>query len=175
MFYNIKKVVLFLKLVTSLILVRNYGNIICDLVNKYNGLLSVSTLRKLEKLSLKCDKASLDINFLLACKRFSVVPKFINFNLPYTNHNDERTIRRRLLQSAINKRRYEKQKMEKELERLKTDVRTLVTGMDWYIIYRSIDNNVCKKRKKNLNEINSKKSFVNDDDQQSIRKCLRRI
>ena len=65
--------------------------------------------------------------------------------------------------------------MEKELERLKTDVRTLVTGMDWYIIYRSIDNNVCKKRKKILNEINSKKSFVNDDDQQSIRKCLRRI
>ena len=48
MFYNIKKVVLFLKLVTSLLLVRNYGNIIYDIVNKYNGLISVSTLRKLE-------------------------------------------------------------------------------------------------------------------------------
>ena len=50
----------------------------------------------------------------------------------------------------INKRRYEKQKLEKELERLKTDVRSLVTGIDWYIIYRSIDDNVCKKRKKIL-------------------------
>ena len=38
-----------------LMLVRNYGNIIYDIVSKYNGLISVSTLRKLEKLSLKCD------------------------------------------------------------------------------------------------------------------------
>ena len=68
MFYNIKNVVLFLKLETSLILVRNYGNSTYDLVNKYNGLLSVSTLRKLEKLSLKCDKASLDIKILITCK-----------------------------------------------------------------------------------------------------------
>ena len=50
----------------------------------------------------------------------------------------------------INKRRYEKQKLEKELERLKTNVRSLVTGIDWYIIWHSIDNNVCKKRKKIL-------------------------
>ena len=40
--------------------------------------------------------------------------------------------------------------MEKELERLKRDVRSLVTGIDWYIIYGSIDNNVCKKWKKIL-------------------------
>ena len=150
MFCSIKKVVLFLKLVTSLLLVRNYGNIIYDIVNKYNGLISVSTLPKIEKLSLKCDKASLDIKFLLTCKRFGVVPKFINFNLPYTNHNNERAIRRRLFPSAINKRRYEKQKLEKELERLKADVRSLVTGIDWYIIYSSIDNNVSKKRRKIL-------------------------
>ena len=43
-------------------------------------------------------------------------------------------IRRRQLRSAINKRRCEKQKLEK----------------DWYIIYRIIDNNVCKKKKKIL-------------------------
>ena len=107
MFYNIKKVVLFLKLVTSVILVRKYGNITYDLVKKYNGLSSVSTLRRLEKLSLKSAKASLDIKFLLTCKRFSVVPKFINLNLPYKNHNDERVIRRRPLQNAINKQRRE--------------------------------------------------------------------
>ena len=113
-------------------------------------MISVSTLRNLEKLSLKRDKASLDIKFLLTCTRLSVVPKFINFNLQYTNHNDERAIQRRPLQSAINKRRYEKQKLEKELGRLKTNVRSLVMGIDWYILWRSIDNNVCKKRKKIL-------------------------
>ena len=51
------------------------GNIIYDIVSKYNGLLTVSTLRKLEELSLKCDKASLDIKFLSTLKRFRVVPK----------------------------------------------------------------------------------------------------
>ena len=66
------------------------------------------------------------------------------------NCNDERAIRIRLLRSAINKQRYEKQKLEKELELLKTDVRSLVTGIDWYIICRSIDNNVCKNRKEIL-------------------------
>ena len=55
------------------------------------------------------------------------------------NCNDEREIRIRLLRSATNKQRYEKQKLEKDLERLKTDVRSLVTGIDWYIICRSID------------------------------------
>ena len=111
-------------------LVRDYGSIIYDIVNKYNGLLSVSSLRKLEKLSLECDKALLDIKFLSICKRFSVVPKCINFNLPYANHNDDRAIRRRLLRSAMNKRRYEKQKLGKEFERLKMDFRSLVTGTD---------------------------------------------
>ena len=33
---------------------------------------------------------------------------------------------------------------------LKTDVRSLVTGIDWFTIYRSIDNNVSKKKKKVL-------------------------
>ena len=51
------------------------GNIIYDIVSKCNGLLTVSTLRKLEELSLKCDKASLDIKFLSTLKRFRVVPK----------------------------------------------------------------------------------------------------
>ena len=58
MFCDIKKVMLFLKLNTALLLVRNFGNIIYDIVNKCNGLLSISTLRKLEKLSLKCDEIS---------------------------------------------------------------------------------------------------------------------
>ena len=140
-----------LKLVTPQIIVRNYGNIIYDLVNKYNGLLSVNRLRKLEKTtSLKCDKALLDIKFLLTCKRFSIVPKLKKFNLPYTNRDDEGATPRRLLRSAIDKRRYEKQKMEKELDRLKTNVRSVVTGIEWNTIYRSVNNNVYKKREKIL-------------------------
>lgn len=50
----------------------------------------------------------------------------------------------------INKWRHETQKLEKELERFKTDFKYLVKSIDWYIIYHSIDNDVCKKRKKIL-------------------------
>ena len=75
------------------------------------------------------------------------------------NCNDERAIRIKLLRSAVNKQRYEKQKLEKDLERLKTDVRSLVTGIDWYIICRSIDNNVCKKRKEILPTQEKKLTF----------------
>ena len=41
-------------------------------------------------------------------------------------------------------------KKRKKFERPKTIVRSPVTGIHWYIIWRSIDNNVCKKRKKIL-------------------------
>ena len=102
---------------------------------------SVNTLQELEKISLKCDKASLDIKFLLTCKIFDIVPKLIDFNLPYTKHNDKRGIRRRLLWSAINKRQHEK---------LKTNVRSLLPVIHWHIIYCSIDNNVCKRMTKTL-------------------------
>ena len=100
----------------------------------------VNTLQELEKISLKCDKASLDIKFLLTCKIFDIVPKLIDFNLPYTKHNDKRGIRRRLLWSAINKRQHEK---------LKTNVRSLVPVIHWHMLY-SIDNNVCKRMTKTL-------------------------
>ena len=50
----------------------------------------------------------------------------------------------------INKRRYEKQKLEKELERLKTDVRSLVTGIDWYIIWRLLIIMYVKKEEKDF-------------------------
>ena len=101
---------------------------------------SVNTLQELEKISLKCDKASLDIKFLLTCKIFDIVPKLTDFNLPYIKHNDKRGIRRRLLWSAINKRQHEK---------LKTNVRSLVPVIHWHMLY-SIDNNLCKRMTKTL-------------------------
>ena len=76
------------------------------------------------------------VNLMLGCCRFRKVKK--------------RLASVSLLRGAINKQRYEKQKLEKELERLKTNVRSLVTGIDWCIIWRSIHNHVCKKRKKIL-------------------------
>ena len=69
-----------------------------------------------KKNHIKLDKAILDLNFLLNCKTLGAVPKFLCFNLPYTNHDDPKAIRRRLLKSAIRKRTNEKYKLSKDLQ-----------------------------------------------------------
>ena len=42
-----------------------------------------------------------------------MIPKFLAFNLPYSNDEDTRFIRKRLLRSAIKKRKDERYKLEK--------------------------------------------------------------
>ena len=90
MFRYSKTVVVILKFISSLVVLRNYGKIIYDISNKYSEVFPISKLRKLEKLSLKVNKANLDINFLLNGRKLGVIPKFLFFNLPYTNNNDQK-------------------------------------------------------------------------------------
>ena len=57
----IKKVVLlFLKISTFLLLSRPFGAIIYDIAAKYDGRISHSDLRKLEKILIKTRKSELD-------------------------------------------------------------------------------------------------------------------
>ena len=72
-------------------------------MEKYENV-EVLQLRKLESLSIKTRKAELDINLLRNCKIFNVIPKFLSFNLPYTNEVDSKFICKILLRSALNKR-----------------------------------------------------------------------
>ena len=74
-------------------------------------------LHKLEKLSIKLKKADLDITFLSNCKVFNVITKFLAFNLPYTNDTDSRFIRKRLLWSALKKRKDEQYNWRKNYGR----------------------------------------------------------
>ena len=153
---NLSKVVLFVQTIINLIVIRNYGNIIRDVVQNNNGQLSVKKLRKMEKLYVKLDKSKLDISFLTNCKKFSVVPKFLYFNLPYTNNNDAKAFRRRLLRSALRKRYKEKLQIELEVEKLCREIRSIVGGLEWYMLYKSIQKNVIIKRNKVI-EIHEKK------------------
>ena len=57
----------YLRLITCLLLHRNFGNIVYDIVQKYENV-EVFQLRKLERLSIKTRKAELDIKFLRNCK-----------------------------------------------------------------------------------------------------------
>ena len=62
-FFKFKSLVLFIKIATKLLLLRPFGNLIFDLAAKYDNV-AFADLRKLEKLSIKEDKAARDLSFL---------------------------------------------------------------------------------------------------------------
>ena len=74
----------------------NFGNIVYDIVQKYQNV-EVFQLRKLERLSIKIGNSEQDINFLRICKTFNIIAKLLSFNLPYTNVNNSKNFRKRLL------------------------------------------------------------------------------
>ena len=90
----------YLYLITCLLLHRKFGNIIHDIVQKYETV-DVSQLRKLERISIKIAQAELDIRFLNNCKLYNVILKFLCFNLPGTNETDSRFVWKRLLRSDL--------------------------------------------------------------------------
>ena len=78
---NFKSVVLFLKIISLLIVQKNFGNIIYDYIQK-NDSLKIEQLRRYEKLKIKIRKGELDATFLRNCQIFNVTPKFLTINLP---------------------------------------------------------------------------------------------
>ena len=88
MFCYFKAFVIILKLISFLVVLGKYGKIIYDILNKYCGLLPISKLRKVEKLSSKVSKGNLIISILKNRRKLSLIPKLLFFNLPYTNKNE---------------------------------------------------------------------------------------
>ena len=138
---------------------RTFGNVIHNIMQKCSKL-STSKLRKLEKLSIKLKKADLDITFLSNCKVFNVIPKFLAFNLPNTNDSDSRFTRKRLLRSALKKRKNEQYKLDKELRKISIEVSGLLSSLDCYIMKPLIKKNVhcmvkttVRTHEKKLNEL----------------------
>ena len=82
------------------------------------------------------------MNFLLNCRKLSVIPKFLFFNLPYTNNNNAKDFSKRLLRSARRKRNHEKIKLDKELNNLKSETRNTINGIEWYLLIQVIQKNV---------------------------------
>ena len=84
----------------------------------------------------------LGLNFLSNCRLFNVISKFLAFNLPYSNDEDTRFIRERLLRSAIKKRKEERYKLEKQLKKIHSEVCSISNVIDQYIISSLIKKNV---------------------------------
>ena len=104
---------------------------------KYDNL-DKSKLHRFEKLSIKL-KADLDFTFLSNCRTFNIIPKFLAYNLPYTNNEDSRSIRKHLLRSAIKKRRDEGYRLEKQFRNVHAEICSILSSTDEYIIQHLID------------------------------------
>ena len=74
----------------------------------------MNQLQKWEKLLIKVKKAELDLTFLKNSQAY-VYPKFLAFNIPHSNRTDDEAIGKRLLKSAINRRRKEHLKLQKDV------------------------------------------------------------
>ena len=64
------------------------------------------------------------------------------FNLPNTNDSDSRFVRKRLLRSALKKRKNGQYKLDKELRKISIEVYGLLSSLDCYIIKALIKKNV---------------------------------
>ena len=144
---KIINIVFYLNALVKFVLLRPFGNIIHDLACKYNGLCKVGDFRKLERLTYKAKKFNADIVFLKNCQTLSVYPKFICFELPNVNTNDVKSIRKKLLKSALHKRCKEQKQIKKELEHLTQCIKAKLNSVDWYILSKLIKKNVNKKMK----------------------------
>ena len=129
-----------MEFIVAIILNRPFGSIIHDVANKYDKL-SVTDLRKLEKLCCKLKKSELDVTFLKNCQNFQVFPKFLAFNIPHSNSRENRVIRKRLLRNALHKRLSESKQSSRNLENEKSRIREMVSGLDWYILSKAIKKN----------------------------------
>ena len=89
-------------------------------------------------------KAEPDIKFLRNCKIFNVIPKFLIFNLPYTNEPDSKFIRKRLRRSALNKRQDKIKKLEKDHAKILQTLTMKLSSIDLYILKKCTRHNIGK-------------------------------
>ena len=151
MSHKLKNYVVFIKIIIHFILCRSFGKILHDIAQKYDTDFTVSDLRKFEKLHLKINKATLDINFLFNCRNLRIYPKFIQFHIPNTiNQQDTYFIRKRLLRSAINKRWKEKRQINKDLKEVENEIRSKISTIDWFILNQAVKKNVIKEEERNM-------------------------
>ena len=143
---KIKTVVNILKILANFIVHRNFGNLIYNFVQEYDTL-NVEQLRKYEKTRKKIRKAALDLTFLMNCQTLNVVPKFLSFNLPNVNKYDKRCLRKRLLRSAVSKRKKEMRSLKRSLSTYEKEIQNILSSVDKFILDRAVEKNVERSTK----------------------------
>ena len=132
----------------------NFGNIIYDYVQNYVTL-KIEQLTKYEKLKIKIRKAELDATFLRNCQTFNVTSKFLTYSC--VSSYDLQFIKKRLLQSAVNKRNKELRSRKIDLSNHEREIGRVLSSVDKFILDNVVKKNVDKK-KQDDNENTRKKA-----------------
>ena len=156
-----KSVYLFLKILSSFILLRPFGKIIYDIGGKHD--ISIQQLRKYERLKIKSNKRRLDINFLKNCEHFDVRPNFIKFDCYVANNHDKRFIEKKLLKSAIRRNEKEDLKIKKLLRTLEDELRGKLSSLDFYILHKAVMANVKRDETTIIKQHNKKLSRLTEN------------
>ena len=93
---KLKSVFISLKLIICFTLVRPFGSIIHDISIKHEDV-SITDLRRFEKLKIRINKIQLDITFLENCQLFQVTPKFVVGSARGVNKSDVGYVEKHIL------------------------------------------------------------------------------
>ena len=118
---HLKNVLIFFQIILSFVVSRKIRKIYNDIARKH-GNVTVKDFRKYEKLKYKQNKLKLETDFLNIWKQFGLYLKFLIFKLLNISNEDALSTLKRLLCSAINKRKKELQHISKELSQIKTTI-----------------------------------------------------
>ena len=76
------------------------------------------------------------------CQTLNVFPKFLSFNLRNVNQCNKRCIRKRLLRSAVSKRKRELRYLKRSLSTYEKEIQNILSSVDKFILDRAVEKNV---------------------------------
>ena len=122
-----------------------------------HGLQALQISRRWEKLSLKLEKIDCDLDFLLKCKKSSVIPKFAKPKLSiYASTKIKQKIGRTIIEAELTNKHRERKKTKRELKELSTQLSTELS----FIAHQSLKyrvRNLVRTKKKQWKKTHAKK------------------
>ena len=147
---KLKSVFISLKLIICFTLVRPFGSIIHDISIKHEDV-SITDLRRFEKLKIRINKIQLDITFLENCQLFQVTPKFVVGSARGVNKSDVGYVEKHILKAEIRRHCKRRSVLDNDLTKLIHVLRSKLSGFEFYLLNRATDKNVKQSERAYVN------------------------
>ena len=123
------------------------GTSIIQVIERRYGRSTVNIYRKYERLNKKFDKCKCDIAFLMKCKAFNIVPKFLNFKLYKSNLYNSKFYKKcqfKLLQNELNTKNKLLKDLDKRVLSEKERLKSVISYIDFVCLNNFVDRCVSK-------------------------------